>query len=75
MSTRPPSESSDWEEQDLLTLDEAGQRLHDEVEATTTALDAARQGGDSSAAIPLERRLEALTTALARIRRLSDERA
>jgi hypothetical protein len=66
MSTRPPSETSDWEEQDLLTLDEAGQRLHDEVGATRLALAEADDDGER---LRLEQRIEALTAALDRIGR------
>ena len=60
---------SDWEDQDLLTLDEAGERLDVEVTAEQEALAVARASGDDDAVARHESRLRALTEALDRIRR------
>lgn len=66
---------SDWDDQDLLTLDEAEGRLIDELEATTEQLRRARAGLDASderrqASVDLhQRRHDALVEALDRIRR------
>jgi len=64
---RPLSETSDWEEQDLLTLDEAGQRLAAELDVTQAELEQARAAGDDTSAGRLEQRLAALALALERV--------
>jgi hypothetical protein len=63
---------SDWEDQDLLTLDEAGERLSKELVAAQEAADAARDAGDQEAAQRHAARAEAVTEALDRIRGLSE---
>lgn len=64
---------SDWEDQDLLTLDEASDRLAHELAATTSERDEARAAGDDAAVERLEARVRALTDALDRIRQLTED--
>lgn len=64
----PLAEVSDWEEQDLLTLDEAGERLAAEVKATQAALEQARASDDHDTARREQARLDALVAALDRVR-------
>jgi len=52
---------SDWTDQDLLTKDEARERLVEEIARTRVRLDQARAGtGDSAKIALLERRLNAM---------------
>lgn len=62
---------SDWEDQDLLTLDEASERLSKELVAAREAADAARDAGDEEAAESHAARAAAVAEALDRIRGLS----
>ena len=70
MSDRSLGES-DWEDQDLLTLDEAGERLEEELSAVTGELEAAKAAGDDDAAQRLQARAQAVGEALDRVRGLS----
>lgn len=70
MSDRSLGES-DWEDQDLLTLDEAGERLEEELAAATAERDEALAAGDDARAERLEARVRAVSEALDRIRGLS----
>lgn len=63
---------SDWEDQDLLTLDEASERLSKELVSEREAADAARDAGDEEAAERHAARVAAVTEALDRIRGLSE---
>ncbi|BBX28474.1 hypothetical protein [Mycolicibacterium alvei] len=51
---------SDWTDQDLLTKDEAHERLVQEISRTRTRLDEIRAGGESAEINLLERRLHAM---------------
>lgn len=67
MSTEGPVEflgESDWDEQDLLTIDEAAERLEQELVALATALDGAGESEGSG----LRARHRALSATLANIR-------
>jgi hypothetical protein len=57
---------SDWDEQDLLTLDEAGERLRVEIAATQRSLEELRRSGASDPAVvsAVTARLEALRTCM-----------
>lgn len=74
---------SDWEDEDLLTHDEAGTRLRAEIEAETAVVEAAGKDGSSLAVkraqirlAAMRRRLEQVDAELARgvgvVRRLDN---
>ncbi|MFJ8816432.1 hypothetical protein [Amycolatopsis thermoflava] len=64
--------ADDWTDQDLLTKDEAGERLDDEITAVTGELDRLRAAGigplEQDEVELLTRRLEAMKTARALFR-------
>jgi len=51
---------SDWTDQDLLTKDEARERLVEEIARTRARLDEIRPGGPAAEIALLERRLHAM---------------
>jgi hypothetical protein len=51
---------SDWTDQDLLTKDEAHERLVQEISRTRVRLDEIKAGGESAEINLLERRLNAM---------------
>jgi hypothetical protein len=51
---------SDWTDQDLLTKDEAHERLVQEISRTRVRLDEIKAGGESEEINLLERRLNAM---------------
>ncbi len=51
---------SDWTDQDLLTKDEARERLAEEISRTRARLDEVRAGGQAAEIALLERRLHAM---------------
>jgi hypothetical protein len=60
--------ADDWTDQDLLTRDEARERLADEIESESAALTALGAGPRVQAEVRLrERRLSALKIALAQL--------
>lgn len=59
MNTRPPSERSDWTEQDLLTREEALPRLDEEIAEVTNQLSSTT---DQPTRDLLQRRLTAMDT-------------
>jgi hypothetical protein len=64
---------SDWEDEDLLTHEEAGVRLREEIEREKAAIRAA--GGDEAEAAARRARIAAMGRRLARIdTALSDDR-
>jgi len=65
--------ADDWTDQDLLTKDEAGERLDEEITAVTGELDRLRAAGigplEQDEVELLTRRLDAMKTARASFRR------
>ncbi|WP_416967971.1 hypothetical protein [Streptomyces sp. 4F14] len=70
MNARPPSERSDWTDVDLLTREEATERLREEISATEARLGKAEEGAERDL---LTSRLRALREAVDDLR--TQERA